>query len=764
MAPGLVNDNDVEALETQLKGQTLTDHSMVMEPEAEEVIEQPAAAASTSEPIDFGTLDFAAMSPQELEQLYIASINQATNKAHIPDPTPSSSSSASQLTRSGSMYAPPTMPTESNGLSWDNHPSTMMVHLENITLAKPVSNISVRFSFRARKIKSPVAAYPNGLSEQKYKFECSYHSLLFDHLKVDIFEGGFFGSHIGRAHIRLSRLPQVLGDIEHTYTLNHRRAHRSHRKASKNIGEITIGFNFIGGRRSKRHARSGSSSSGVAPFPSTLSGGPRRMDSEFLGVEETNTREQQAEAEEFMEYYKEAQEEDKEMYGSGNFDDSRSVISMRTTSSGATTITKKKRRPTLISENTMMGLKEIGDIASAFFGTGWKLTKPEFARALLFVQKYYSKYHPNPRTNDIVTDERQIRVACYFLNYAMAAYGSLILNYFGYGKGYVRDFIRPKMDSVTAREHLGLAKSDMLAWNFELELFKPQFYIVRDPKLNAIIIVIRGTWNIHEVLVDICGEYEPFSHGYAHRGFLRCARYLETHYLDRIKSWVQQYKCSAVYLAAHSLGAGVASLFTMILHSHIPEFRELSENPKFKLKCYNIATPPCVNEELCKEFEPFIETYINENDFVPRASWGAVCDFRALILKSHNLLKEKKLKTQDRMDQLAQYHTELKESKEHPKVYIPGKVFYLYKTSRVYSATTKKPPKADEIDEAGYTGNPLIDDMTPHYLIERSSKELFCNIQLKTNFLWHHLPNKYDSGMRKAHDYLQDQRKAAEQE
>ncbi|KAJ3020020.1 hypothetical protein HKX48_001435 [Thoreauomyces humboldtii] len=734
--------------------------ALVAEPDSQpEVPEHPTVQAvrNSKGPVDFSTLDFDSMSPQDLEKLYVASITKSQE--------PESTSVPARKSRTNSIFAPSTMPTESNGLSWDNHPSTMMVHLENITLAKPIKNVVVRFSFRHRKFKTMAAAYPSGHSETKHKFDCTYHSLLFDHLKVDIYEGGFFGSHIGRCHIRLSRLPQVLGDIEHTYSLNHRKAYTNPKLAGKDIGEITIGFSFIGGRRSNRE-RDQSISSGLANSTPSLHNGMRRMDTDGFAVDVSamDTPEQQADAESFMEYYKQAQDDDKSMYErSKSFDDSRSVISMRTTASGPSS-QKKKKKAGLIAENTLLGLKEVGELASAFFGTGWKINKRDFARSLLFVQKYYGKYHPNPRTNDIVTDERQLRIACYFLNFSMASYGSLILNYFGYGKGYLKDFFRPKMDSNTACEHLGLAKSDMLVWEFNLELFKPQFFICRDPKLNAIIVVIRGTWNLHECIVDVCAEYEPFSHGYAHRGFLRCAQYLEINFLDQIKAWVKQYKCSAVYLSAHSLGAGVSSLFTMILSGHLQEFRDISGNDKFKLKCYNIATPPCVNAELCQEFEPFIDNYVNENDIVPRASWGAVCDFRDLIITAHGLLNEKGLSTQERMIRLANHHTELKESNEHPKVFIPGSIFYLYKTSRVRSTSTKAPPKEDEVTEEGLTGNEYVDDIFPHYLVERSSKELFCNIQFKTNFLWHHLPNKYDSGLRKAHDYLQEKRVADRKE
>ncbi|KAI8824365.1 uncharacterized protein EV422DRAFT_318078 [Fimicolochytrium jonesii] len=712
--------------------------AMYAEPEFDATVEEANSSvpqyAHNTGLVDFSKLDFSSMSPQEIEQMYIASISQANQVQSMP--------ATADKHRSATMFNPTTLPTSTNGLSWDNHPSTMMVHLEDIVLRRPVNNIQVRFSFRHKRVKVDSAPYPHGHREQKQKFECNYHSLLFDHLKVDIYEGGFFGSHIGRVHIRLSRLPQLLGDLEHTYTLNHRKAHRSSKLASKDIGEITIGFSFIGARRGGTLTRSQSASSRHGP-----------SDESMLLDKMIGSSEEEMQTSEYMDYYQQMQAQDADMYGD-MASETRSMISMRSTASSATTATSKRRRKRIIAENTMLGIKEVAQLASAFFGSGWKLNKMEIARSMLFVQKYYQKFHPNAMTNDVVTDGRQIRVACYFLNYAMCAYGSLLMNFFGYGKGYLRDAARPKMDSATAREHLGLGKNDMLAWDFQLELFKPQVFICRDPKLNAIVIAIRGTFNLHEMIVDITAEYTPFSHGYAHKGMLRCAEYLELHYLDRIKAWVSQYKCSAIYVTGHSLGGGVASLLTMILTSHIPELRQLSDNRKFKLKCYNYGSPPSVNAELCEEFEPYIETYINENDLVARSSWGAVCDFRDLILKGHDLLNEKKLSTQDRMERLAEHHTHLKESNEHPKVFIPGKIFYVYKSTRVFSSTSR--PRKDGQAQREITGNPLIDDPTPHYLLERSTKELFCNIQFKTNFLIHHIPNKYNHSLRMAHNYLEE--------
>ncbi|KAI9101837.1 hypothetical protein DFS34DRAFT_433546 [Phlyctochytrium arcticum] len=795
------NDDDDKTLCQQTQ---LLNEPVVAEPDDEEVNDEAAAEEEEdvlkdllrlSRPIDFAELNFERMSPQTLERLYIASVKQSQQSAseptqddELPTKSPRNSSTPSLVPTRNSLSTPPLVPTRSsstssipssptttepdyierptmlpsptNGLSWTNHPTAMNVRIERIYLAsvKAPRNLLVRFAFRHRKVTEGPAMFPDGVAELKARFELTYHSLLFDHLKLDVFEGGFMGSHVGRAHVRLSALTRLLGTVIATFQLNHRKAHKSPKLGSRHIGEITIAFDFIQGRKGAVPLRSASASASVqgSRSTSTSSGGPLSpalptrsySGSSASPYFSTDSGGETRTLHDSPEPSSPSRSDNDDGSNSPlphtlNRDDSRSMISFKTYSSSESTPSTTRSKPGLIAESTLMGLKELSELFSTFFGTGWKIDKMQFARALLFLQKYYSKYYPNERTNDIVTDERHLRVACYFLNYAMAAYGSLLVNYFGYGKGFMRDFFRPKMDSKTAREHLGLAREDMLVWDFDLKLFKPQFFIARDPKLNAIVVTIRGTGNIHECITDACAEYEPFSHGYAHRGFLRCAQYLETHFIDKIKAWVAQYRCKALYLTAHSLGAGVSSLFTMILVGHLPELRIASGFPGFQLKCYNIATAPCVNAELCQEFEPYIENYVNENDIVPRSSFGAIMDFRHLIISAHGLLGDKKMSGEDRMSHLRETHDTLLSSNQHPKVFIPGQIYYLYKTSRIYPTTTKKksPPTTT-------TNNPLIDDPTPHYLLERSRKELFCNIQFKPNFMHHHFPNKYDRALR----------------
>lgn len=72
---------------------------------------------------------------------------------------------------------------------------------------------------------------------------------------------------------------------------------------------------------------------------------------------------------------------------------STSSIQSTTCNSGSTRKYSTKKGD-LVSERTRLGLKELSELSSSFFRSGWKINKTELARAFLFLQKYFSNYHP----------------------------------------------------------------------------------------------------------------------------------------------------------------------------------------------------------------------------------------------------------------------------------------------------------------------------------------------------------------------------------
>jgi hypothetical protein len=78
----------------------------------------------------------------------------------------------------------------------------------------------------------------------------------------------------------------------------------------------------------------------------------------------------------------------------------------------------------------------------------------------------------------------------------------------------------------------------------------------------------------------------------------------------------------------------------MLLRGHLPDLKSCT--PRFKnLYCYTHASPPSASANLAEEFKQYVDTYVNENDVVPRLSYGSVLDFRELIIAASGALKTK---------------------------------------------------------------------------------------------------------------------------
>ena len=83
------------------------------------------------------------------------------------------------------------------------------------------------------------------------------------------------------------------------------------------------------------------------------------------------------------------------------------------------------------------------------------------------------------------------------------------------------------------------------------------------------------------------------------------------------------------------------------------------------------------------------------------------------------------------------------EGSEHPKIYIPGTIHYVYKVSRavpklVIVSTTNSPTNVtDERDLSNCHGssNRFINVEKAHYVMETSKRSIFSTMQLKNNLL-----------------------------
>ncbi|KAG9324163.1 hypothetical protein KVV02_007392 [Mortierella alpina] len=296
----------------------------------------------------------------------------------------------------------------------------------------------------------------------------------------------------------------------------------------------------------------------------------------------------------------------------------------------------KKAKFNFFSEQTRSAFKDIQLMYSSFFGHGWNLSRSEFWRGFHIVEQYYAR-NPTPTTNRAFDSIEILEHARHFVRLAIASYGSLPWVYFGYSfKVAPLNFVRFNSDRKNVQDYFKLNKEDMIVWHFDKRTaLVPSYYIVRDPKYNALCIIIRGTFSITDAMTDLVCEYYPYKGGLVHKGIMDNARFVLERSGKDIEAALRKFNLKTVYCIGHSLGAGSASLLCSLLQDHFADYvtEATTQSPaqKLEVKAYLFAPPPICTPNLAAEWERTQIAFINENDIVCRMSYGNALDLKELI-------------------------------------------------------------------------------------------------------------------------------------
>ena len=121
---------------------------------------------------------------------------------------------------------------------------------------------------------------------------------------------------------------------------------------------------------------------------------------------------------------------------------------------------------------------------------------------------------------------------------------------------------------------------------------------------------------------------------------------------------------------------------------------------------------------------------MNEYDPVPKASYGAIMDFKEMLVKAAALSRDSSLSKYEKLEVLHNYQATLRAQNKHPRLLNPGQIYLIYKTSRMDPSITKK---------AYFNGNPLLDDIKPHYVIENTISEHFDTFDVRYDMMVRYL-------------------------
>ncbi|KAI5071035.1 hypothetical protein GOP47_0013286 [Adiantum capillus-veneris] len=153
----------------------------------------------------------------------------------------------------------------------------------------------------------------------------------------------------------------------------------------------------------------------------------------------------------------------------------------------------------------------------------------------------------------------------------------------------------------------------------------PPYFICVDHQRREIGMYIRGLNLLHRhdyvcLMSNRRGEQECDG-GYVHRGMMEPAKWAVRFIAPILREELLKYSGYQLVIAGHSLGAGVAALFTLLL---LQDRVVIGDIPAAQIKGYAIEPPRVMSMKLCIRNSPYIYSIIHQDDFLPRVSTSSV--------------------------------------------------------------------------------------------------------------------------------------------
>uniref|UniRef100_A0A665VHI4 Diacylglycerol lipase-beta n=1 Tax=Echeneis naucrates TaxID=173247 RepID=A0A665VHI4_ECHNA len=127
----------------------------------------------------------------------------------------------------------------------------------------------------------------------------------------------------------------------------------------------------------------------------------------------------------------------------------------------------------------------------------------------------------------------------------------------------------------------GLQYRDFIYVSFHNQIYEIPFFVALDHKREAVLVAVRGTLSLKDVLTDLSAECEDLpvdgvsGASYGHKGISQAAGYIykklvNDGILNQAFSVAPEYK---LVITGHSLGAGTASILAILLRNSFPNLQ-----------------------------------------------------------------------------------------------------------------------------------------------------------------------------------------------
>ncbi|TPX32436.1 hypothetical protein SmJEL517_g04439 [Synchytrium microbalum] len=165
-------------------------------------------------------------------------------------------------------------------------------------------------------------------------------------------------------------------------------------------------------------------------------------------------------------------------------------------------------------------------------------------------------------------------------------------------------------------------------------------YVAVDPATKSIVLTLRGTLGLSDLLTDLTCDYANYATdvatGFVHAGMLKSAKKLcESAVAEVVAGALKQYPGFGLVLCGHSLGGGVAALLATM-------WADVQKDGSFVTKrgfpegrpvhCYCYGPPSTMSAEMSKAYKKLITCVVFRNDVIPCLSLGLIRDFKTVAV------------------------------------------------------------------------------------------------------------------------------------